>query len=190
MSSYRVFFFSSRRRHTRWTGDWSSDVCSSDLTTSTTACSPATVRRRDRRAARPMGPVVHPGARSTPGTCPVLLVGGRRPCPGPVPRPHHTTRPHDDLDVEVLRRDQHKAQRLLAGWDLRVAAGSRLPSWRDGQWLGAGANSVWCRPAPDAPWCLQLLLADSDNGNWVFRRNPAIVRPLQRIGRASCRERV
>src|SRR5690348_18038636 len=27
----RAFFFSSRRRHTRWTGDWSSDVCSSDL---------------------------------------------------------------------------------------------------------------------------------------------------------------
>src|SRR5713226_9709126 len=25
------FFFSSRIRHTRWTGDWSSDVCSSDL---------------------------------------------------------------------------------------------------------------------------------------------------------------
>src|SRR5256885_4902401 len=27
----RVFFFSSRRRHTRLQGDWSSDVCSSDL---------------------------------------------------------------------------------------------------------------------------------------------------------------
>ena len=26
-----VFFFSSRRRHTRFTSDWSSDVCSSDL---------------------------------------------------------------------------------------------------------------------------------------------------------------
>src|SRR5574337_472797 len=26
-----VFFFSSRRRHTRLSGDWSSDVCSSDL---------------------------------------------------------------------------------------------------------------------------------------------------------------
>src|SRR4051794_41815937 len=26
-----IFFFPSRRRHTRWTGDWSSDVCSSDL---------------------------------------------------------------------------------------------------------------------------------------------------------------
>src|SRR6266487_4802039 len=31
MSHIFCFFFSSRRRHTRWTGDWSSDVCSSDL---------------------------------------------------------------------------------------------------------------------------------------------------------------
>src|SRR5205807_4770429 len=30
--SYVGFFFSSRRRHTRLQGDWSSDVCSSDLT--------------------------------------------------------------------------------------------------------------------------------------------------------------
>src|SRR5438477_2221858 len=29
--SQRCFFFSSRRRHTRLTCDWSSDVCSSDL---------------------------------------------------------------------------------------------------------------------------------------------------------------
>src|SRR2546426_5668980 len=30
-SSLFFFFFSSRRRHTRLQGDWSSDVCSSDL---------------------------------------------------------------------------------------------------------------------------------------------------------------
>src|SRR5690606_39793021 len=37
------FFFSSRRRHTRFSRDWSSDVCSSDLTPSTArtaGCSP------------------------------------------------------------------------------------------------------------------------------------------------------
>src|SRR5260370_19233990 len=28
---FRLFFFSSRRRHTRFKCDWSSDVCSSDL---------------------------------------------------------------------------------------------------------------------------------------------------------------
>src|SRR5262249_57800538 len=31
LSLFVVFFFSSRRRHTRLVSDWSSDVCSSDL---------------------------------------------------------------------------------------------------------------------------------------------------------------
>src|SRR5256885_13117963 len=31
--NFSIFFFSSRRRHTRLQGDWSSDVCSSDLST-------------------------------------------------------------------------------------------------------------------------------------------------------------
>src|SRR5437870_13327190 len=31
MGNVISFFFSSRRRHTRWPRDWSSDVCSSDL---------------------------------------------------------------------------------------------------------------------------------------------------------------
>src|SRR5690625_4618364 len=30
-----LFFLSSRRRHTRWPRDWSSDVCSSDLSVQT-----------------------------------------------------------------------------------------------------------------------------------------------------------
>src|SRR2546426_11114207 len=41
-----IFFFSSRRRHTRLQGDWSSDVCSSDLD-----------------AARPGAPLGHEAAR-------------------------------------------------------------------------------------------------------------------------------
>src|SRR5205807_2789812 len=42
------FFFSSRRRHTRLQGDWSSDVCSSDLSsTATTDCELIVVDRRD-----------------------------------------------------------------------------------------------------------------------------------------------
>src|SRR5207253_3627425 len=32
------FFFSSRRRHTRWPRDWSSDVCSSDLSKVLLSC--------------------------------------------------------------------------------------------------------------------------------------------------------
>src|SRR2546430_11355929 len=40
-----VFFFSSRRRHTRFDCDWSSDVCSSDLVVDRDAESLAVARR-------------------------------------------------------------------------------------------------------------------------------------------------
>jgi len=38
---FAFFFFSSRRGHTRCSRDWSSDVCSSDVTTSQTGVYPA-----------------------------------------------------------------------------------------------------------------------------------------------------
>src|SRR5205807_4803650 len=46
----RLFFFSSRRRHTRLQGDWSSDVCSSDL------CS--RIRRQEATGPLPAGAFV------------------------------------------------------------------------------------------------------------------------------------
>src|SRR5256885_4307111 len=56
---FYVFFFSSRRRHTRLQGDWSSDVCSSDLWVATprpwpAACAWAMSRRTptDRKSTR------------------------------------------------------------------------------------------------------------------------------------------
>src|SRR5947209_10168783 len=43
---YCFFFFSSRRRHTRYWRDWSSDVCSSDLSSS--ACKRSLIPRISR----------------------------------------------------------------------------------------------------------------------------------------------
>src|SRR5690606_754083 len=51
------FFFSSRRRHTRFSRDWSSDVCSSDL---------RVLDRAGRQAAPPRGPAGS-GAAGSPG---------------------------------------------------------------------------------------------------------------------------
>src|SRR5256885_2711874 len=59
-STCRVFFFSSRRRHTRLQGDWSSDVCSSDLAGPPRRSRrrwvprPAPPRRRHRSPRRPL----------------------------------------------------------------------------------------------------------------------------------------
>src|SRR5256885_3582281 len=46
----RCFFFSSRRRHTRLQGDWSSDVCSSDLMEAGLRADGASVLRGGRHA--------------------------------------------------------------------------------------------------------------------------------------------
>src|SRR5690606_40098837 len=46
---YVFFFFSSRRRHTRFSRDWSSDVCSSDLRLAIIGLAEAVPRQRRRR---------------------------------------------------------------------------------------------------------------------------------------------
>src|SRR5256885_5775984 len=64
------FFFSSRRRHTRLQGDWSSDVCSSDLS------SFKVIRQTERRfISDPRlgfgGSIAHPICRRALGGCQV-----------------------------------------------------------------------------------------------------------------------
>src|SRR5439155_18698616 len=48
------FFFSSRRRHTRWPRDWSSDVCSSDLIARTAPQSTQGILEIAHRRSRPL----------------------------------------------------------------------------------------------------------------------------------------
>src|SRR5688500_20174630 len=56
------FFFSSRRRHTRLQGDWSSDVCSSDLQETHRYLIAVQRDSRGRGGSRAMHELVHPGA--------------------------------------------------------------------------------------------------------------------------------
>src|SRR5256886_7933889 len=50
-----LFFFSSRRRHTRFDCDWSSDVCSSDLCGPSDLCRSSEMHLRSRYATRYAG---------------------------------------------------------------------------------------------------------------------------------------
>src|SRR6266446_5584833 len=65
------FFFSSRRRHTRLQGDWSSDVCSSDLddvNKHSGPTAPASASSKTARYTCPMHPQI---VQIGPGTCPI-----------------------------------------------------------------------------------------------------------------------
>src|ERR1039458_6258854 len=68
-----VFFFSSRRRDTRWLSDWSSDVCSSDLVYAALLFGggePVQARQKIGREVQPESRGVH-----------FLLGHGELPCP-------------------------------------------------------------------------------------------------------------
>ncbi|MFG2812773.1 nucleotidyltransferase domain-containing protein [Streptomyces sp. NPDC048410] len=97
-------------------------------------------------------------------------------------------RPHGDLDVLVLRRDQARVRDLLADWDLHVAdppGRGQLRPWRAEEVLQAPLHDIWCRRKPEAPWSLQLMLDEADGTQWVSRRTPKIRLPIDRLGRTS-----
>jgi hypothetical protein len=101
------------------------------------------------------------------------------------------TREHEDIDVQVLRRDQQAVRALLREWDVQEAHPTTpLNEWPFREWelgtpLRPGVHDVWCRPSKTAPWAIQLMIADTDDEQWLFRRDPHIHRSLPTIGRQS-----
>ena len=93
------------------------------------------------------------------------------------------TRPHRDIDVLLLRRDQHGVREVLRGWDCWVAdPPGTLRPWSVGETLPAHAHDIWCRYDPDDVWRLQLMLDDADGETWRFRRDATVTRPLESLG--------
>jgi hypothetical protein len=95
------------------------------------------------------------------------------------------TRQHDDIDVAILRRDQRPLYDRFRDWDLRYATPDHtLEPW-DGHSLLPPIHGVWARRSPDtsALWTCEFLLNEERDGRWVYRRNPAITRPLDDLGR-------
>ena len=84
-------------------------------------------------------------------------------------------RPHDDVDVGVLRGDAPELLQLLEGWDIEVAAAGTLSPW-DGSALimQQNQNNLWCRKGSDQPWCLDVTISEGTEEYWIFRRDTTV----------------
>jgi hypothetical protein len=92
----------------------------------------------------------------------------------------YATRPHADLELAVFRGDQALLQSHLHGWTFTVSVNGRREAWRQGDWLDLPVHEIHAY-SPDEPRrSIEFLLNERDGVNWVFRRNPAIVLPLDR----------
>ena len=93
------------------------------------------------------------------------------------------TRAHQDVDVAVLRDDQEQIHEAFGGWELYYATTDhRLVPYRSDRWLEVPLHGVWVRPASDAPWLCEFLLNEREDQQWVYRRNPAVRKPLPEVG--------
>ncbi|MBL3807883.1 nucleotidyltransferase domain-containing protein [Streptomyces sp. BRB081] len=92
-------------------------------------------------------------------------------------------RAHADIDVLLLREGQLAARRALAGWEWWAAdPPGTLRPWAAGEILPPGVHDIWCGPGPYAPWRVQLMLDEAEDGHWVSRRDPRVRRPLGTLG--------
>ena len=100
-------------------------------------------------------------------------------------------RPHDDIDLEVLRVDLPLLRRHLRGrLDLWTAVDGALcpllpgdrPDAGPDAVLPEGCGQVWTRAGGAEPWEYDVLLMTGDRQSWEFKRDRRIHRPLTSVG--------
>ncbi len=88
-------------------------------------------------------------------------------------------RPHEDIDLSVLRRDVGAVRaHLEADWHLWAASDRGLLHLPPGREVPDHAEQVWVRRHALAPWRGEVLLNPDRDGRWVFKRDPSLVLPL------------
>ena len=91
------------------------------------------------------------------------------------------TRPHDDIEIAVFRKDQAALHDCLDGWLLRKVVGGELCEWRRGEWLGPPVHELHCLNEAAEPPQFEVLLNETSGDEWVFRRNEKVRRPLAEL---------
>jgi hypothetical protein len=92
------------------------------------------------------------------------------------------TRDHSDVDIAVLRRDQHALRSYLRDWQwtkvVGGSTGSQLQVWNEGERIDPPVHELH---ATREGYEREFLLEEGDAEQWIFRRNPTVRLPLARL---------
>jgi hypothetical protein len=101
------------------------------------------------------------------------------------------TREHHDVDVLVMRRDHLRLHEVLKAFTLKkiVPHPDGMPpnrgtiiDWPPGERLELPVHQINAYRAGESEPAFQVMLAESRESEWIFRRNPAITMPILQIG--------
>jgi len=77
---------------------------------------------------------------------------------------------------------------VFGTWDVQaVLSPPRDERWPFRPWsldggLDESIHDIWCRRDSTQPWALQLMIADTRDDKWVYRRSPRVVCPVATMG--------
>src|SRR5947209_5306656 len=91
------------------------------------------------------------------------------------------TRKHEDLEIGIARQDQAHLHAHLPGWRLYKIVRGELLLWRQEEWLERPVHQIVAQQEQANPSEFEFLLNDLSGGEWLFRRDPRIRRPVDEI---------
>jgi hypothetical protein len=99
------------------------------------------------------------------------------------------TRYHADLDVCIWRKDQRSFLKHLQtrGWQLHVPVEGKYRPWQEGEFLELPLTQIHGRREDMTFELLDILLMEHDDINWIYRREPKITMPKEKVMFSSAR---
>ncbi|KAA0955997.1 hypothetical protein FQ087_14905 [Sporosarcina sp. ANT_H38] len=85
------------------------------------------------------------------------------------------TRPHSDIEVAVLRENQRMLKKALSEWSFEKVVKGELISWGE-EWLELPIHEIH-GVHKQAGERLEVLLNETRDGKWIFRRESSISYP-------------
>src|SRR6266540_7301988 len=96
------------------------------------------------------------------------------------------TRPHEDVEIGILREDQQDLRRHLAGWAFEKVVpgpqGHRREPWPPSERLEPPVHEAYARRPRGTVREIEILLSEAGEGPWRFRRDPRVTKPLEDLG--------
>jgi hypothetical protein len=90
----------------------------------------------------------------------------------------YETRKHSDIEIALFRKDQLSIRSYLQNWSLQKVVKGELQHWKD-EYLQLPIHEI--HGVSETGSKIEILLNESNENEWIFRREPSIRRHINLV---------
>ncbi len=91
------------------------------------------------------------------------------------------TRPHQDIEVAIFRKDQVALHVYFNGWLLQKIVNGEPVVWHRDEWLTLPTHEIHCFSETAQLLQIEILMNESNETEWLYRRNQKVRRSLVKV---------